>query len=155
MGLDRRARDHSERPAIWPCGQPTTTVEHMCELRVCVAHPVRAGIGPRRSVAAGGGVGPVPPAAATPRPSAGSLDPVLVLSRRVGESVVIGDGPDAVTVTVLEVRGDVVRVGIDAPRSIRVNRAELVAELAEANTESASPSPDAVASLTEALRKRP
>ena len=40
---------------------------------------------------------------------------MLVLSRRVGESIVIGDD---VTVTVLEVRGDVVRVGIDAPRSV-------------------------------------
>ena len=81
---------------------------------------------------------------------------MLVLSRRVGESVVVGDD---VTITVLEVRGDVVRVGIDAPRSVRVHRAELLAELAASNTESASPSEDAVASLNEelarALRKRP
>ncbi|GAA1957868.1 carbon storage regulator CsrA [Nocardioides panacihumi] len=80
---------------------------------------------------------------------------MLVLSRRVGESVVVGDD---VTITVLEVRGDVVRVGIDAPRSVRVHRAELLAELAASNTESASPSEDAVASLNEeltrALRKR-
>ncbi|KRB79939.1 carbon storage regulator [Nocardioides sp. Root190] len=78
---------------------------------------------------------------------------MLVLSRRVGESVVIGSGsPDAVTITVLEVRGDVVRIGIDAPRSVAVHRAELLAELADTNAESASPTPDAVASLTEALR---
>jgi carbon storage regulator len=80
---------------------------------------------------------------------------MLVLSRRVGESVVIGDD---VTITVLEVRGDVVRVGIDAPRSVSVHRAELLAELAASNQESASPSEDAVASLSEelsrALRKR-
>ena len=80
---------------------------------------------------------------------------MLVLSRRVGESVVIGEGtPDAVTVTVLEVRGDVVRIGIDAPRSVAVHRAELLAELADANAEAASPTADAVASLTEALRSR-
>lgn len=80
---------------------------------------------------------------------------MLVLSRRVGESVVIGAGtPDAVTVTVLEVRGDVVRVGIDAPRSVAVHRAELLAEVAESNTDAASPAPDAVASLSEALRRR-
>jgi carbon storage regulator len=77
---------------------------------------------------------------------------VLVLSRRVGESVVIGDD---VTVTVLEVRGDVVRIGIDAPRSVGVHRAELLAELADANTEAASPSAEAVASLSEALKQRP
>ncbi|MFC7504873.1 carbon storage regulator CsrA [Nocardioides sp. CPCC 206347] len=80
---------------------------------------------------------------------------MLVLSRRVGESVVIGAGsPDAVTVTVLEVRGDVIRLGIDAPRSVAIHRAELLAEVADANTEAASPPEAAVASLTEALRTR-
>jgi len=69
----------------------------------------------------------------------------------VGESVVIGDD---VTVTVLEVRGDVVRIGIDAPRSVAVHRAELLVELAHANTDAASPSADAVASLSEALKAR-
>ena len=79
---------------------------------------------------------------------------MLVLSRRVGESVVIGDD---VTITVLEVRGDVVRVGVDAPRSVKVHRAELVAELAASNQESASPSQDAVSSLAKALssKRRP
>lgn len=80
---------------------------------------------------------------------------MLVLSRRVGESVVIGAGSaEAVTVTVLEVRGDVMRLGIDAPRSVAIHRAELLAEVADANTEAASPSETSVASLTEALRTR-
>jgi len=55
---------------------------------------------------------------------------MLVLSRKVGESIVIGSD---VTVTVLEVRGDVVRVGIDAPRSVAVHRKEVHDELAQAN----------------------
>ena len=76
---------------------------------------------------------------------------MLVLSRRVGESVVIGDD---VTITVLEVRGDVVRVGIDAPRSVAVNRAELLAELGTTNQASASPTDATVASLAEALKSR-
>lgn len=76
---------------------------------------------------------------------------MLVLSRRVGESVVIGDD---ITVTVLEVRGDVVRIGIDAPRSVAVNRAELLAEVTNNNQAAASPAETAVASLAEALRKR-
>ena len=76
---------------------------------------------------------------------------MLVLSRRVGESIVIGD---SVTVTVLEVRGDVVRVGIDAPRSVTVHREELLRELAETNRASASPSEDAIASLAEQLTRR-
>jgi carbon storage regulator len=73
---------------------------------------------------------------------------MLVLSRRAGESVVLGDD---ITVTVLEVRGDVVRVGIDAPRSLKVHRAELLAQLEESNRQAASPSDDVVARLSEAL----
>jgi len=76
---------------------------------------------------------------------------MLVLSRRIGESVVIGDN---ITVTVLDVRGDVVRIGIEAPRSVAVNRAELLAELESSNQAAASPSEDAVASLAEALRNK-
>lgn len=76
---------------------------------------------------------------------------MLVLSRRVGESVVVGDD---VVVTVLEVRGDVVRVGIKAPRSVQVHRAELLEELQSTNQRAASPSRDAVASLQQALRER-
>ncbi|HEX6517789.1 MAG TPA: carbon storage regulator CsrA [Nocardioidaceae bacterium] len=70
---------------------------------------------------------------------------MLVLSRRVGESVVIGDD---VVVTVLEVRGDVVRVGVDAPRSVQVRRQELLAEVAESNRAAASPSREAVENLS-------
>lgn len=77
---------------------------------------------------------------------------MLVLSRRPGESVVIGDD---VTVTVLEVRGDVIRLGIAAPRSVAVHRAELLEELETLNREAASPSEHAVQSLSEALRARP
>ena len=78
---------------------------------------------------------------------------MLVLSRRVGESIVIGED---VTVTVLDVRGDVVRVGINAPRSVTVHREELLRELEETNREAASASEDAVASLAAQLSaKRP
>jgi carbon storage regulator len=73
---------------------------------------------------------------------------MLVLSRRSGESVVLGDD---ITVTVLEVRGDVVRIGIDAPRSVKVHRAELLAQLEESNRQAASPSDDLVAQLSQAL----
>ncbi|RYU10432.1 carbon storage regulator [Nocardioides iriomotensis] len=70
---------------------------------------------------------------------------MLVLSRRLGESVVIGDD---VVVTVLEVRGDVVRIGVDAPRSVPVRRQELLEEVAATNKQAASPSPQAVADLS-------
>lgn len=76
---------------------------------------------------------------------------MLVLSRRVGERIAIGDD---VTLTVLEVRGDVVRIGIDAPRSVAVHRAELLVELAETNRAAASPTDEAIASLAQAVKQR-
>lgn len=60
---------------------------------------------------------------------------MLVLSRRTGESVMIG--PDVV-VTILEVRGDLVRVGIRAPRDVDVHREEVFLELQAANRSAAS-----------------
>lgn len=76
---------------------------------------------------------------------------MLVLSRRVGESVTIDGG---VVVTVLEVRSDGVRIGIDAPRSVKVHRSELLEELGRRNQEAASPQEDVVSSLQDALRRR-
>lgn len=61
---------------------------------------------------------------------------------------------DNITVSVLEVRGDVVRIGIDAPRSIAVHREELLAQLAQSNQEAASPTEDTVDSLLTAMRDR-
>jgi carbon storage regulator len=70
---------------------------------------------------------------------------MLVLSRRLGESIVIGDD---VVISVLEVKGDVVRIGVDAPRSVQVRRQELLEEVAATNKQAASPSPQAVADLS-------
>jgi carbon storage regulator len=54
---------------------------------------------------------------------------MLVLNRKVGERIVIGDG---IVVTVVAVHGQQVRVGIEAPASVRIWREELL------NTEAAS-----------------
>jgi carbon storage regulator len=47
---------------------------------------------------------------------------VLVLTRRLGEKLIIGGN---VTVTILGVKGNQIRIGIDAPRDITVNREEI------------------------------
>lgn len=47
---------------------------------------------------------------------------MLILTRRLGETLCIGDD---VTVTVLGVKGNQVRVGINAPRSVTVDREEI------------------------------
>jgi carbon storage regulator len=59
---------------------------------------------------------------------------MLVLSRKIGESIRIGDD---IVVTVLEVKGDQVRVGIEAPKHIKVHRQEVYAEIQEQNRQSA------------------
>ncbi|MBU4214377.1 MAG: carbon storage regulator CsrA [Actinobacteria bacterium] len=57
---------------------------------------------------------------------------MLVLSRRVGERLLIGDD---VVITVIEVRSDGVRLGIEAPREIRVHRAEVLEAVRRSNVE--------------------
>jgi len=56
---------------------------------------------------------------------------MLVLTRRTGESIVIGND---IVVTVLEVRHDQVRIGIDAPRTVQVHREEVFAQVMRENT---------------------
>jgi carbon storage regulator len=73
---------------------------------------------------------------------------MLVLTRRAGESVMIGDD---VVITVLEARGDVIRLGIQAPRDVQVHREEVWKELRAVNREAASPTEDAVQALTKML----
>ncbi len=47
---------------------------------------------------------------------------MLILTRRVGETLIIGDD---VSVTVLGVRGNQVRLGVDAPKDVAVHREEI------------------------------
>lgn len=55
---------------------------------------------------------------------------MLILSRRAGQALIVGEN---VEITVLEVRGDTVRLGIKAPRSVAVHRKEVYLQIAEAN----------------------
>jgi carbon storage regulator len=65
---------------------------------------------------------------------------MLVLSRRVGEKLLIGDD---IVVTIIDTRGDGVRIGIEAPRSTRVNRAEVVEAVTASNIAAVAAGEDA------------
>jgi carbon storage regulator len=56
---------------------------------------------------------------------------MLILTRRVGESVVIGED---VTVTVLGVKGNQVRIGINAPKTVSVHREEIFERIKSGRT---------------------
>lgn len=71
---------------------------------------------------------------------------MLVLTRRANQSIMIGH---EIVVTVLEVRGDQVRLGIKAPRSIDVHREEIFAQLQQANRDASKPSKEALDALQE------
>lgn len=73
---------------------------------------------------------------------------MLVLTRRTGESIVIGND---VVVTVLEVRHDQVRIGIDAPRNVQVHREEIFAQVMQENTAAVASAAD----LANPLLRRP
>ena len=55
---------------------------------------------------------------------------MLVLTRKPGEKILIGDD---IVITVLDARGDSVRIGIEAPRGVKIQRDEVVRAVSEAN----------------------
>jgi carbon storage regulator len=55
---------------------------------------------------------------------------MLVLTRRPGESIVVGED---IVVTVIEIKGGQVRIGIDAPRSVDVYREEIYEQVRQEN----------------------
>ncbi len=56
---------------------------------------------------------------------------MLILTRRVGESLMVGD---EITITVLGVKGNQVRIGVNAPRDVAVHREEIYNRIQEDDT---------------------
>lgn len=59
---------------------------------------------------------------------------MLALSRKVGETIVIGND---IEVTILEIKGEQVKIGISAPKSVSIYRKEIYSQIQESNQEAA------------------
>jgi carbon storage regulator len=73
---------------------------------------------------------------------------LLILTRKVGETVAIGD---QVKVQVVEVKGRQVRLGITAPADCAVHREEVFQRIQEQNRQSVDPSPGDIEALSKIL----
>ena len=76
---------------------------------------------------------------------------MLILTRKSGESITIGDD---VKITVVEVKGKQVRIGIDAPRSYMIHREEIYLSIQEENRRAAKESPISIAGLKHLFGKQ-
>lgn len=77
---------------------------------------------------------------------------MLVLTRKAGERILIGDD---IVITILDTRGDGIRIGIDAPRGVNIQRDEIVRAVTEANVEATHADGGAEARLKAALGLTP
>jgi carbon storage regulator len=76
---------------------------------------------------------------------------LLILTRKVGESVAIGDD---IQVSVVEIKGTQVKLGIRAPRDVTVHREEIYLKIQEENRRASQVSTDALGSVEDLIIKK-
>ena len=69
---------------------------------------------------------------------------MLILARRIGESIIVAD---QIEISVIDIKGDQVKLGITAPAQVKVYRREVYAAIQAENRAAASASPDALHGL--------
>ena len=69
---------------------------------------------------------------------------MLILARRIGESIIVAD---QIEISVIDIKGDQVKLGITAPPQVKVYRREVYAAIQAENRAAASASPDALHGL--------
>ena len=77
---------------------------------------------------------------------------MLVLTRKPDQSIMIGND---IEITVLEVRGEQVRIGIRAPRSVSVHRKEVFEQIRLENQNASSVTTDSLSSIDDLLGNSP
>jgi carbon storage regulator len=76
---------------------------------------------------------------------------LLILTRKVGESVAIGDD---IQVSIVEIKGTQVKLGIRAPRDVTVHREEIYLKIQEENKRAAQVSADVLGPIEDLLLKK-
>jgi carbon storage regulator len=76
---------------------------------------------------------------------------MLVLTRKLNESIMIGD---EVEVTVVDIKGDAIKLGIDAPKDIKVHRKEIYLAIQHENIDAAKASIERVGEIGGILKKK-
>ena len=74
---------------------------------------------------------------------------MLILARRIGESIMIGD---QVEISVVDIKGDQVKLGIKAPNEVKVYRREVYAAIQAENRAAAAASPGALPVIGDLLK---
>ncbi|GAN35086.1 MAG: carbon storage regulator [Candidatus Brocadia sp. AMX2] len=75
---------------------------------------------------------------------------MLILTRKLGESITIGD---EIKVTIVDCQGKQVKLGIIAPKHVKVHREEIFEKIQEENKKAATVSKHAIAEIAQKLRK--
>jgi len=76
---------------------------------------------------------------------------MLALTRKIGEKIIINDN---ISITIVDIKGDNIRLGIEAPRDIKIYRGELYDSIVSENRQSASPVDFAKLDLLKEIKKK-
>ncbi len=76
---------------------------------------------------------------------------MLALTRRIGERIVIGEN---IVVTIVDIKGDNVRIAIDAPREVKIYRGEIFEAIAAENKQAAAPQGQAALDALKGFHKK-
>lgn len=76
---------------------------------------------------------------------------MLVLTRKLGESIAIDDH---IKIVVVQIKGKQVRLGIKAPKETKIHREEVYKAIQDQNVEASQADPSALSDLTDSLRTK-